>query len=367
MNRSWTRRGFLGTAMFGFLARFLARAEQLGADEQVLVLPALATAGRKPGEWRVEFHAVVYEREQRRLIEAALRELAEGKLGELTGPERTVFRERIRRFLVDHERGKRVKLEVAGHRLDLGRSGPDGRVKAVVPMSATMLARASFDRDQTVDLDAKLITAAGSRAVRITVHCLAPHGTSVVSDVDDTIKVTNVRDHTEVLRNTFTRPFAAVPGLAEHYRQWAGEGASFHYVSGSPWQLFEPLAEFAAAETFPAGSWHLREFRPKSRHILELSGPPAKHKRSVLVPLLKSLPGRRFILVGDSGEQDPEIYGDLARQFPEQVARILIRDVTGEGAESDRYRGAFRGLSAERWRIFRDPAELGAIRTPTTN
>jgi hypothetical protein len=63
--------------------------------------------------------------------------------------------------------------------------------------------------------------------------------------------------------------------------------------------------------------------------------------------------------VGDSGEQDPEIYGAAARKHPGQVVRVLIRDVDGPGEQDARFRAAFAGLSADCWRIFRDPKELG--------
>jgi phosphatidate phosphatase APP1 len=64
------------------------------------------------------------------------------------------------------------------------------------------------------------------------------------------------------------------------------------------------------------------------------------------------------MLVGDSGEHDPEIYGELARKHPEQVVRVLIRDVTGEAADADRYRTAFQGVARKKWAVFKRPAEV---------
>jgi phosphatidate phosphatase APP1 len=66
--------------------------------------------------------------------------------------------------------------------------------------------------------------------------------------------------------------------------------------------------------------------------------------------------------VGDSGERDPEIYGALARNFPKQVTRIFIRDVSKEPADAERYRTAFRDLPPGTWQIFHDPSEIaGAL------
>ena len=74
--------------------------------------------------------------------------------------------------------------------------------------------------------------------------------------------------------------------------------------------------------------------------------------------MLERLPKRKFVLVGDSGEKDPEIYGALARQYPQQVLRIFIRDTTGEAADSPRYARPFEGLPRLKWQIFHDAVEL---------
>jgi hypothetical protein len=361
MQAGFTRRRFLGTATAALATSLLARSDELESDEEVLFLPALGTPAADGAAWNVEFRAVVYERERRRLAEAALRELLGEKIGELSAAEQRWFTQRVGRFLHDHERGKEVTLEIGGRRLKLGKSRADGRVQATVRMSPAELGGAATGQDHLVSLTANLATDHTPRRVTIPLLCLAARGMSVVSDVDDTIKVTQVRDRAEMLRNTFCRPFVAVDGMAAPYARWAARGASFHYLSGSPWQLFEPLQQFAAQDGFPQGSWHLREFRPKSRQTLQLAGPPATHKRAVLVPLFQRLPERRFILVGDSGEHDPEIYGAMARRFPTQVTAVLIRDVTSESAAAPRYREAFREVDPARWQIFREPGEVGEV------
>jgi phosphatidate phosphatase APP1 len=67
-------------------------------------------------------------------------------------------------------------------------------------------------------------------------------------------------------------------------------------------------------------------------------------------------------LVGDSGEIDPEIYGAVARRFPQQVAGILIRRVGGPRDTPARYQRAFRGVPSSVVRLFREAAELGGLR-----
>ena len=64
------------------------------------------------------------------------------------------------------------------------------------------------------------------------------------------------------------------------------------------------------------------------------------------------------MLIGDSGEQDPEVYAKIARQYPRQIVRIFIRNVTDEPADSPRYQQCFDGLPAGLWQIFDDPRSL---------
>jgi len=183
-------------------------------------------------------------------------------------------------------------------------------------------------------------------------------GLSVVADIDDPIKRTEVRDHREMLLNTFVREFAPVPGMAAWFQRVAraDPAASFHYVSGSPHQLHPALAGFLEEQAFPAGTMHLRSVSI-SKEIFGAGGTRA-HKLAAIGQLLEDFPRRRFVLVGDSGEQDPEIYGELARAHPDRIVAILIRDAAGEPADSPRFAEAMRGIPHERWRLFADPAGL---------
>ena len=133
------------------------------------------------------------------------------------------------------------------------------------------------------------------------------------------------------------------------------------YVSGSPWQLYQPLSQFLGAEGFPAGSFHLKSFRLTDSSALEFFGSQEEYKSAVIEGIFADFPQRRFILVGDSGEQDPEVYGALAREHPEQVVWILIRDVGDAGRGAARFDAAFEGVPKARWKVFRNPDELTGV------
>ena len=75
---------------------------------------------------------------------------------------------------------------------------------------------------------------------------------------------------------------------------------------------------------------------------------------------MKRFPGYKFIFFGDTGEQDPELYGECARVNPAQVAGIYIRNVTDESRDNPRMTRAFRGLPGGRWRLFKDAGEVAS-------
>ena len=71
-----------------------------------------------------------------------------------------------------------------------------------------------------------------------------------------------------------------------------------------------------------------------------------------------------FVLVGDSGEQDPEVYAALIRKFPEQIKKIYIRNVTNEEAGNDRFNAVFGDIDPDRWLLFDSPAGLELPSSP---
>jgi hypothetical protein len=138
-----------------------------------------------------------------------------------------------------------------------------------------------------------------------TVTLIDPEGVSVISDIDDTIKETEVTAGTRVvLRNTFLKDMQEVPGMASVYNSWWKQGAVFHYVSNSPWQLIPTLLEFFESHKFPRGSAHLRLHDSVLKAYFT---PQAEHKLRSIRGIMRDFPQRKFILIGDSGEVDMEM------------------------------------------------------------
>jgi phosphatidate phosphatase APP1 len=284
--------------------------------------------------WEVEVHAWCCRLRSRRVVIPLVRKALGLERTRLSASEKQTFAERARWMFADNKRGHAISVAAAGETFILGKTKPNGRLRTTI----TLKAPPGLDR---TGLD---------------IHFLTPEGLSVFSDIDDTIRVSHVRERSALLRSTFLEPFRSVSGMADLYRAWSAGGAQFHYLSATPWQLYVPIAAFLERHGFPKGTFHLRDFRWRDRSFFSLFSSPDRYKRRNIEPLLQQLPRRRFVLVGDSGQLDPEVFGDLARRFPRQVQRIFIRDLGG--SPPARYQAAFAGLAPGSWQVFSDAASL---------
>ena len=162
-----------------------------------------------------------------------------------------------------------------------------------------------------------------------TVEIVESSGVSVITDIDDTIRKTGVLgDKREVFRNIFSKPYTSceVDGIADWYRQLHEEfNCPVHYVSNSPWQIFNVVYGFMTYFNFPITSIHLRQY--SGNLVSSFTQPSAERKRSSLVALFNEFPNRKFILVGDTGEQDLEAYLSLIPHYPNQILAIYLRVV----------------------------------------
>lgn len=153
-------------------------------------------------------------------------------------------------------------------------------------------------------------------------------GVSLISDIDDTIKHSAIGSGArEIFKNTFIRQLSdlTIKGVKEWYTNLATMGVQLHYVSNSPWQLYPLLRSYFAMAGLPPGSFHLKQYSGMLQGIFE---PAAERKRGSLDRIMRDFPHRRFILVGDSGEADLEVYTDVVLEYPGRILGVFIRDVT---------------------------------------
>ncbi|KAH6658011.1 hypothetical protein BKA67DRAFT_504332, partial [Truncatella angustata] len=157
---------------------------------------------------------------------------------------------------------------------------------------------------------------------------IEPEGISLISDIDDTIKHSSITTGAkEIFRNTFIRDLddLTVDGVKEWYNTLHDMGVRIHYCSNSPWQLYPVIASYFKLAGLPPGSIHLKQYSGMLQGIFE---PVAERKKGTLEKIMHDFPSRRFLLVGDSGEADLEVYTEIAVANPGRIVAIFIRDVT---------------------------------------
>jgi hypothetical protein len=342
----------------------MARSD-ISDDEVVVFFPTCAHLDEDGRTWTVPIHGIIYEPEvDSRTRGAMVRAIGQMIQVETGTPEANNLDRRVRLFLVDNERGEDISVRIGSKVYEVGTSEPNGHFRGTIRISDT-------DIEQLLDnhevdnpfLSFEAVTKErDNRSFVGRVQLIGQTGLSIISDIDDTIKHSQVGDHKAVLTNTFLRKFKPVPGMPELYRDCAAKGIVFHYVSGSPWQLYLPLAEFLHAEGLPPGSFDLKYFRLKDPSTLvALLQSQEATKLPAIEPIVAAYPKRRFILIGDSGEQDPEIYAKVAQGNGEQVAAIFIRNVTGESMDNARFQTLSEGLNDVRFRLFDRPEQLRPV------
>lgn len=183
-----------------------------------------------------------------------------------------------------------------------------------------------------VEVDLLSPESPGGGAVRSTGRVLVPGEADfgVISDLDDTVVRSNATSVLKMawivlLNNAHTRlPFEGVAEFYEALRRGPGGGSRnpVFYVSSSPWNIYDVLEDFLDVHGVPAGPLFLKDWSPT------VLGKHRDHKLGIIRTLLRTYRDLPFVLIGDSGEKDPEIYAQTVREHPGRIRAIYIRDVT---------------------------------------
>jgi hypothetical protein len=329
-----------------------AEVSNIKSDEFVVLYPSYLTKSTRDGSWEGAIHGKVHERRDgasAELMLTALRKLL-GIGGELTAEEAGRLESRASEFLVDNQRRKKIVVQLVGREFVSARSGADGKVRVKIRL-------AGGEPGELLPFSVRL-AADDPREFGGTLRLIAPDGLSVISDIDDTVKQSNVLDRDELLANAFLRPYRPVEGMPALYKTWADQGVLVHYVTASPWQLYPPLWSFLEEQGFPGVEIQMRDLRVKDRSVFRFFQDSQPYKIDRIRQILRRFPERRFVLVGDSGEHDPEVYSVIATEYPERVRGIFIRIVRTEHFDRKRYGDLFRGIDDSRWILFEDPSCL---------
>jgi len=226
----------------------------------------------------------------------------------------------VRSFVSDEQAGVPLRVTVAGASVETT-SDVEGYFRARLKPEPDALT--SPWATGTVELAGAYRGLSGLHTTAYDVRVAGPEAAfGVVSDIDDTILETGVQRVGRMIVATLTgsaltrTPF---PGAAKLYRDLAAGANPVSYVSSSPWNLHSFLTGFLRHRDFPLGPVLLRDLLGGG------GGREQKHGR--IQEVLDLHPNLRFVLIGDSGERDPEIYADIVQANPDRILAVYIREV----------------------------------------
>jgi phosphatidate phosphatase APP1 len=150
----------------------------------------------------------------------------------------------------------------------------------------------------------------------------------VISDIDDTIVVSNATSLLGMARSVINNAAARMPfeGVAGLYRALHGDRNPIFYVSSSPWNLYELLEDFMKINGIPHGPLFMQDWGIDEATLILDSH--TDHKLAQFQTLVDYYPELKFVLLGDSGQHDPEIYLRVIQTHPGRILAAFIRDVT---------------------------------------
>jgi len=177
----------------------------------------------------------------------------------------------------------------------------------------------------------RLTTPESARVFEAPIFIVDPKSTfGIISDVDDTVMVTALPRPLLAAWNTFVldeHARVATPGMAVLLERLAAAhpGTPVLYLSTGAWNVAPTLTRFLSRNLFPAGPLLLTDWGPTHDRWFR-SG--REHKRTSLARLAEEFPGLRWLLIGDDGQHDEQLYGEFSIEHPDSVAAVAIRQLS---------------------------------------
>jgi phosphatidate phosphatase APP1 len=219
-------------------------------------------------------------------------------------------------------------------------SVPVGEVEVTIEIEgASRQVRADRGGVVDVEVDVELepgwhtitLQTEGADPVDAPVYVVAPDTSfGIVCDIDDTVMVTALPRPFLAFWNTFVLDVHArtpTPGMAVFLERLTGQhpGAPVIYLSTGAWNVAPTLSRFLSRNLYPRGPLLLTDWGPTHDRFFRNG---REHKESNLRRFVTEFPGIRWLLIGDDGQHDEEIYGEFALDHPQNVAAIAIRQLS---------------------------------------
>ncbi|KAI9738790.1 MAG: hypothetical protein M1834_008297 [Cirrosporium novae-zelandiae] len=210
--------------------------------------------------------------------------------------------------------------------------------------------------NETKEIQRLNVYATGTDTGNATAYLVPPSGLTVISDIDDILRVTKIYEPKEGLLNTFARPFTQWMNMPSIYSNWSESipNMHFHYLTTTPEQATRNYMEFIY-NTYPGGSF---DTRPLNFSDVNATLSIRKH---FLNRIFETFPERKFILVADTSNSDVmRDYPQMVTDFPNQVQCIFLRNTSGTDS-GDRFpydTSGFENLNQQMYMFFLTPDDL---------
>lgn len=231
----------------------------------------------------------------------------------------------------------------------------EGDFDVFVPINSEGLARGN----ETQSLQKMNTWVGNTTNGNATAYLVPDQGLTIISDIDDILRVTKIYDPKEGLLNSFARPFVPWENMPEIYANWSQSlpDAHFHYLTTLPEQVTRNYEEYIYA-TYPAGSFDTRPLNfTNAKETLTV-------REFLLVKIFETFPQRKFVLVADTSNSDVmKDYPMMAQKYPDQVQCIFLRNTTATDS-SDHFpydTSGFQGLDQKKYMFFVHADDLKGI------
>ncbi|CAM1509065.1 Fc.00g028040.m01.CDS01 [Cosmosporella sp. VM-42] len=189
-----------------------------------------------------------------------------------------------------------------------------------------------------------------------TAYLVPPTGITILSDIDDILRITKIYEPKEGLLNTFARPFTPWMNMPEIYANWSASipDFHFHYLTTTPEQVTRNYMDFIY-KTYPLGSFDTRPL-----NFSDLSA-TLSIRRFLLDKIFQTFPERKFVLVGDTTNSDVmKAYPALYKDYPGQVQCIFLRNTssTDSGDKFPYNTEGFKDIPQTHYMFFNVPDDL---------
>jgi len=234
---------------------------------------------------------------------------------------------------------------------------PEGDFDVFVPVSNTSLALTSGAGD--VPPQRLNVYATGATTGNATSYLVSDQGFTIISDIDDILRVTKIYEPKQGLLNTFARPFTSWMNMPDIYANWSNSipNMHFHYLTTTPEQITANYMQFIYAN-YPGGSFDTRPL-----NFSDVSA-TLSIRKFLLVKIFQTFPQRKFILVADTSNSDVmRDYPQMATEFPGQVQCIFLRNTssTDPGDKFPYNTEGFKDLNQQSYMFFKVPDDLSGL------